>query len=359
MSSPGVFFPEVPDSQWISATEWADPGFHDHGPEIDYGMRWGLNRNIRVSYSPNTGDGLAGRGRLYAHDPTHNRYTLLVADTTDTDVENAWNTLLDRLPIADALVDFTELIPLIPISQDSLECLVVAYESAIEKLMAADVGGLNSREAERLQDEARQLVARRPGHTLTPGQPARVDTAYIQTVTRHHDIQPPKLNPEPLPTKPAARDLHDDSSSLTERARAELLNRIEDEASAVTVTDYTAGQAPKDWATYLTALTQFRGNAELTLATAVIAAGDKTTDPIISRYEMRPAGISGAIAAENVDEATAALSELRERASRTGQSIRVTAVAQGELSLPISQAPRQRPVRQLDPVTTGTSGIEL
>jgi hypothetical protein len=121
MNAPGVFFPEVPSSQWMSATEWAESGFGVHGPEIDYRMRWGQNRNIRVSYSPNTGDGLPGHGRLYAHDPTHNRYTLLYADTTDADVENAWNTLLDRLTIADALVDFTELIPLIPSSHDSLK----------------------------------------------------------------------------------------------------------------------------------------------------------------------------------------------------------------------------------------------
>jgi hypothetical protein len=359
MTTPGRFFPEVPNPQWVTATEWAESGFDDHGPEIDYGMRWGPNRNIRVSYSPNTGQGLPGHGRLYAHDPTHNRYTLLAADTTDAAVDTAWNTLLDRLPIADALVDFTELIPLIPSSHDSLEDLVVTYESAVQDLMVAGVGGLNSAEAARLQDEARKLVTRPPGHTLSPGQQARVDTAYIQTVSRHHDFPPPELDPEPLPTKLAAGAPQRDSSARTERARSDLLNRIEDEASAVTVTDFTAGPVPKDWANYLSALTQFRRNAELTLTAAVVAAGDNTTDPIISRYEMRPAGIDGTIAAGNVDEAIAALSELREHAGRTGQSIRVTAVAQGDFSLPINQAPRQRLAPQLDPVTSTTSGIEL
>lgn len=85
--------------QWMPAEAMRAQDFTPAGPEIDYGMRWGENRDVRVSYAP-----YADRndGFLYAHDKGTDRYLLLAAHTTPDSVQAAWRELIGCTSAPDA-----------------------------------------------------------------------------------------------------------------------------------------------------------------------------------------------------------------------------------------------------------------
>lgn len=91
----------------MSATEWRAPGHDRHAPDIDYGMRWGDHRRIRVSFSPRRND--PDRGSLYAYDATTDRYSLLAADIHATEVDAAWRTTLAADPDPTDYLSFVQL----------------------------------------------------------------------------------------------------------------------------------------------------------------------------------------------------------------------------------------------------------
>lgn len=74
---------------WMSGDELAQLGFALGGPERDYGMRWGQNNTVRVSYAPHADADRSG-GFLYAYDKAGDRYALLSPDTTPEEVELTW-----------------------------------------------------------------------------------------------------------------------------------------------------------------------------------------------------------------------------------------------------------------------------
>jgi hypothetical protein len=76
--------------RWLPAAELRAMGFEACGPEIDYGMRWGEHRDIRVSFSPYDG---RDDGYLYAHDRSADRYLIVAAHTTAERVDAAWREL--------------------------------------------------------------------------------------------------------------------------------------------------------------------------------------------------------------------------------------------------------------------------
>jgi hypothetical protein len=76
--------------RWMPADEMPAMGFVRGGPEIDYGMRWGEGRNVRVSFAPH---GDCPGGYLYAHDRSADRCLLLAAHTTPDQVGAAWQEL--------------------------------------------------------------------------------------------------------------------------------------------------------------------------------------------------------------------------------------------------------------------------
>jgi hypothetical protein len=82
---------DASNRRWLPANEMRAIGFSPGGPEIDYGMRWGPRRDIRVSFAPCGDD---ERGFLYAHDPRSDRYQLLAAHTTRDRVDAAWRELM-------------------------------------------------------------------------------------------------------------------------------------------------------------------------------------------------------------------------------------------------------------------------
>ncbi|MCU1655708.1 MAG: hypothetical protein JWO57_364, partial [Pseudonocardiales bacterium] len=81
---------ELVEPQWLSALAWEGLKLGDHGPEMDYGMRWGASGGIRVSYAPFRDAARDGRGFVYAYDAQGDRYLLLNADTTVEQVDNVW-----------------------------------------------------------------------------------------------------------------------------------------------------------------------------------------------------------------------------------------------------------------------------
>jgi hypothetical protein len=82
---------DVLTARWLAADEMRALGFVPGGPEVDFGLRWGERKNIRVSFAPLEG---SASGYLYAHDPTLDRYLLLAARTTVDQVDAAWCELL-------------------------------------------------------------------------------------------------------------------------------------------------------------------------------------------------------------------------------------------------------------------------
>jgi hypothetical protein len=79
-----------PQPHWMPGAELRDLGFIAAGPEIDYGMRWGEERSVRVSYAPQAD---LEHGFLYAYDKLRDRYLVLAAHTTPHAVQVAWSEL--------------------------------------------------------------------------------------------------------------------------------------------------------------------------------------------------------------------------------------------------------------------------
>jgi hypothetical protein len=75
---------------WMPAQELRALGFEPAGPEIDYGMRWGEQQCVRVSYAPHAE---RNDGYLYAYDRVSDRYLLLATHTTPQTVDAAWREL--------------------------------------------------------------------------------------------------------------------------------------------------------------------------------------------------------------------------------------------------------------------------
>ena len=95
-----------PEPLWIPADAWAARGLHEHGPEMDFGMRWGPRHDIRVTYAPYRDLAHAGRGFLYAHQPSTDRYAMLHPDTTAEHVDTAWTATLRTRAAGTELTDF-------------------------------------------------------------------------------------------------------------------------------------------------------------------------------------------------------------------------------------------------------------
>jgi hypothetical protein len=92
--------------RWVSADEMRALGFAPGGPEIDYGLRWGEQWNVRVSFAP-YGDGVGGY--LYAHDRAVDRYLVLAAHTTADRVDAAWHELIACAAGSDGYLAFATL----------------------------------------------------------------------------------------------------------------------------------------------------------------------------------------------------------------------------------------------------------
>jgi hypothetical protein len=73
---------------------------------MDFGMRWGPRHDIRVSYAPYRDAAHAGRGFLYAHQPSTDRYAMLHPDTTAEHVDTAWTAALRTRPAGTEPSDF-------------------------------------------------------------------------------------------------------------------------------------------------------------------------------------------------------------------------------------------------------------
>jgi hypothetical protein len=84
------------EPEWLTAAQWESIGGNQHGPEMDYGLRWGATSDIRVSYSPFIISGQRGRGRLYAYDPVSDRYAVLAPNLSAVEAEVTWAHLTDR-----------------------------------------------------------------------------------------------------------------------------------------------------------------------------------------------------------------------------------------------------------------------
>jgi hypothetical protein len=95
-----------PEPLWIRADAWAARGLHEHGPEMDFGMRWGPRHDIRVTYAPYRDPAHAGRGFLYAHQPGTDHYAMLHPDTTAEHVDTAWTAALRTRAAGTELTDF-------------------------------------------------------------------------------------------------------------------------------------------------------------------------------------------------------------------------------------------------------------
>ena len=102
-------------NEWMSADSWA--ALAAGGPELDYGMRWGATRSVRVSYAPHPHADRLDRGLLYAYDAATDRYQILAADIRGVDVEVAWQRLIAR---RDALADLSALTRLLPANKPEL-----------------------------------------------------------------------------------------------------------------------------------------------------------------------------------------------------------------------------------------------
>ena len=77
--------------QWMTEDELRSLGFSSQAPEVDFGMRWGEDGHVRVSFAPGV-DGT--RGYLYAHDRRKNLTLLLARDVSIEEVDSTWRTLL-------------------------------------------------------------------------------------------------------------------------------------------------------------------------------------------------------------------------------------------------------------------------
>jgi hypothetical protein len=91
---------------WIPGDAWAARGLHAHGPEMDFGMRWGPRHDIRVTYAPYRDTVHAGRGFVYTHQPRTDRYAMLHPDTTAEHVDTAWNTTIRDRAAGTETTDF-------------------------------------------------------------------------------------------------------------------------------------------------------------------------------------------------------------------------------------------------------------
>ena len=78
---------------WMPAEVWSARGLDRHGPHTDFGTRRGPDRDIRVRYAGYPDPARAGRGLLFAHHPSSDRYALLHPDTTLTEVRAAWQAI--------------------------------------------------------------------------------------------------------------------------------------------------------------------------------------------------------------------------------------------------------------------------
>ena len=96
----------TPRPHWMPAEELKDLGFTPGGPEIDYGMRWGEQQCVRVSYAPHIEH---DDGYLYAYDGAIDRYLVLAAHTTPHAVEAAWRELTACTSAPDAYLAFAAL----------------------------------------------------------------------------------------------------------------------------------------------------------------------------------------------------------------------------------------------------------
>jgi hypothetical protein len=85
---------------WMPADRMRDLGFTPAGPETDYGMQWGENRAVRVSYAPHAD---RDDGFVYAYDGKSERYLVLAPHTTPEAVQAAWR-LTDCTSAPDAYV---------------------------------------------------------------------------------------------------------------------------------------------------------------------------------------------------------------------------------------------------------------
>jgi hypothetical protein len=103
---PVTFDVDHSEPLWIPADAWAARGLHEHGPEMDFGLRWGPGHDIRVSYAPYRHPAHAGRGFLYAHQPSTDRYTMLHRDTTAEHVDTAWTAAIRTRAAGTELTDF-------------------------------------------------------------------------------------------------------------------------------------------------------------------------------------------------------------------------------------------------------------
>lgn len=92
--------------RWIPADELRARGFTPAGPEIDYGMRWGQQQCVRVSYAPYADQ---NEGYLYAYDRASERYLLLATHTTPQAVDAAWRELNACPTAPDAYLAFAAL----------------------------------------------------------------------------------------------------------------------------------------------------------------------------------------------------------------------------------------------------------
>jgi hypothetical protein len=89
------------EPRWMRKDDLAAMGYSAGGVEVDYGMRWGVDKNIRVSYAPYADPERDG-GFLYAYEPGSDRYALLRPDTTPEQVDAVWTLTMTRSPISRA-----------------------------------------------------------------------------------------------------------------------------------------------------------------------------------------------------------------------------------------------------------------
>lgn len=133
--------PEAARLGWMPAEELQALGFTPGGPEIDYGMRWGETRAVRVSFAPYAErDG----GYLYAQDRGTGRCLLLASDTTADKVDAAWRELTAATAEPDgylALAALNEQPLSLQRARELLDDCVAREMTAYRSFVDTDTGG--------------------------------------------------------------------------------------------------------------------------------------------------------------------------------------------------------------------------
>lgn len=229
MASPAT---SIETSGWLPGDALAALGFTPGGPETDYGMRWGEEHNVRVSFAPHLD---REDGFLYARNAVTGRYLLLARHTTVNQAQAAWEEISARTTSPDGYLAFASL------DQPNLPLHPKHARALLWHCLDRELGAY--RDIDRAPDGRAHFDAT---HTLITYRSARVSAENLL----HEAIRSDRPGADPvvvryrIPGRPESTGrLYADDVNAAGREARRLLNLVQRHGLEAQATSVTHGHA--------------------------------------------------------------------------------------------------------------------